>query len=65
MSIEYWPEGKKHLFQGHPHWVLAAVSTFGLLQQFKPDPFYDKVHWTDIFSDRRFYRTDEVERLPG
>lgn len=60
-----WPKFKGTLFAGHPHRVLAAVSTFGLLQQFFPERFPDEAKWTDIFSDIRFYRTDAVENLPA
>ena len=43
------------------HNLLAAVGAFGLLQQLLPDVYHDDVKWTDIFSDRRLYLTEEVE----
>ena len=47
--------------------VQAAVDevagAFGGLQQLLPDEFVDDVSWSDIFSDRRFYRTRDVEQL--
>jgi hypothetical protein len=58
---DYWPSMREALFALHPHRVLAAVGTFGLLQQHRPDAFPDRHRWTDIFSDRRLYRTAEVE----
>jgi hypothetical protein len=61
---EYWENRRHDLFRLHPHIVLAAVGTFGLLQQHRPDAYRDDVAWTDIFTDRRFYRTDAVELLP-
>jgi hypothetical protein len=59
--IEYYRNHKSELFQLHPHPVLAAVGTFGLLNAFLPDTFPDEVQWTDIFSDVRFYNTASVE----
>lgn len=61
--IEYWHGMKDDILTRHPHSILAAVGTFGLLQQHLPDMFYDDVGWTDIFSDRRLYRTKQVEVL--
>jgi hypothetical protein len=49
------------LYGQHPHHVLAAVGIFGLLQDLLPDMVHDDRKWTDIFSDRRLYRTAEVE----
>lgn len=43
------------------HSLLAVVGTLALLQELDPDHFRDDVRWSDIFSDRRFYRTDQVE----
>ena len=43
------------------HSLMAVVVTLHLLQGFAPDFFRDDVHWSDIFSDRRVYRTDLVE----
>ena len=52
----------KHLlYNQHPHQVLAAVGIFGLLQFLLPNKFTDDREWSDIFSDRRLYQTDEVE----
>ena len=45
------------------HTVLSVVSTLALLQTLEPDRWLDTVTWSDIFSDRRFYRTDRVEAL--
>jgi hypothetical protein len=58
----YYDECAAELYALHPHRVLAAIGTFGLLQRLLPEEFVDDVTWTDIFSDRRFYRTREVER---
>ena len=43
------------------HTVLALIGTLALLQELAPESFRDTVRWSDIFSDRRFYRTDLVE----
>ncbi|HVU32224.1 MAG TPA: hypothetical protein VHE61_02235 [Opitutaceae bacterium] len=59
----YYGAQARELFALHPHQVLAAIGTFGGLQQLLPDEFADDVTWTDIFSDRRLYRTSDVERL--
>ena len=59
----YWERHREDLLRLHPHVVLAAVGTFGLLQQHRPDTYRDTAAWTDIFTDRRFYQTQEVERL--
>jgi len=61
--IEYWRNGQEDLLGRHPHRILSAVGTFGLLQHHLPEMFYDDRQWSDIFSDLRFYRTDFVERL--
>lgn len=45
------------------HGVLAVVGTLALLQELDPERFRDEARWSDIFSDRRFYRTDRVEAL--
>jgi hypothetical protein len=60
---DYHARHARELYQLHPHQVLAAVGTFGGLQRLLPDEFGDAAAWTDIFSDRRFYRTRDVERL--
>ncbi|HVU25690.1 MAG TPA: hypothetical protein VHE13_16285 [Opitutus sp.] len=60
---DYYARHAKELFALHPHLVLAAVGVFGGLQRLLPEMFVDDVGWTDIFSDRRFYRTCAVERL--
>lgn len=57
----YWRESKDELLSLHPHEVLSAVGIFGLFQRLLPGRFTDEVAWTDIFSDRRFYRTNAVE----
>lgn len=61
LVMSYWKKYADELLKLHPHIILAAVSTFGLLQQFNPDRFVDTVSWTDIFSDDRFYQTSKVE----
>ena len=61
----YYRDHRAALFSLHPHFVLSAVSTFGLLQQLLPDEFVDDRAWTDIFSDRQLYRTREVGALPA
>lgn len=45
------------------HIVLSVVSTLALLQELLPGEYHDDIRWSDIFSDRRFYRTDLVESL--
>lgn len=62
-AAKNYAKHKAGLYQRHPHLVLAFVGCVGLLQQHLPDEYPDDVKWTDIFSDRRFYRTDQVERL--
>jgi hypothetical protein len=59
----YYQSSRTELFSLHPHLVLAAVGTFGLLQRLAPDRVVAKARWTDIFSDRRFYNTRAVEAL--
>ena len=59
----YYAAHADRLYALHPHNVLAAIGVFGGLQQLLPEEFSDNVTWTDIFSDRRFYRTHEVELL--
>jgi hypothetical protein len=59
--IDYWKKEQERLLTTHPHRILSAIGTFGLLQHHLPEMFYDDVKWTDIFSDTRFYRTDLVE----
>jgi hypothetical protein len=59
----YYAGHAAELYSLHPHLVLAAVGAFGGLQQLLPDEFVDDVSWSDIFSDRRFYRTRDVEQL--
>ncbi|HUT37326.1 MAG TPA: glycoside hydrolase family 88 protein [Planctomycetota bacterium] len=46
------------------HLLLAVVGTLALLQELDPEHFRDEVRWSDIFSDRSFYRTDLVECGP-
>mgnify|MGYP001547862352 CR=1 FL=1 len=60
---DYYGKQARELYRLHPHMVLAAAGTFGGLHQLLPDEFVDAVAWSDIFSDRRFYLTREVERL--
>ncbi|MCF7838876.1 MAG: hypothetical protein K9N49_09635 [Candidatus Marinimicrobia bacterium] len=57
--VKRWPAflaGKPNL-----HVLLGAIGAFGLLNQLLPHVYHDNVSWTDIFSDRRLYRTAEVE----
>lgn len=61
LVLESWRADREALLAQHPHLILAVVGTFGLLQQHRPEEFVDEVTWTDIFSDRRLYRTAEVE----
>lgn len=59
--IHYYEEQRAELFKLHPHWVLAAVGTFGLLHRLNPEMFPSDVEWTDIFSDFRLHDTGAVE----
>jgi len=59
--LEYYTQRKDSLFRLHPHLVLGAVGTFGLLQRLNPEVFVDTVAWTDIFSDRKLHMTRDVE----
>jgi len=59
----YWAQWGTRLLDLHPHWLLAIAGTFGLLQQHRGRQLLDDRSWTDIFSDRRFYRTEAVEVL--
>lgn len=61
LARDYYRSRREELFALHPHHVLAAVGTFGLLQSFLPEEFPDDVPWSDIFSDLRFYDTAAVE----
>lgn len=55
-------ENHKDVFYAqHPHFVLAGIGIFGLLQQLMPEDFYDDRPWSDIFSDRRLYQSAQVE----
>ena len=59
--IKAWPG----FLSGTPdlHVLLGAVGAFGLMNQLLPDIYHDTVSWTDIFSDKRLYLTEEVEVL--
>lgn len=62
LVVWYWNSKQSELLSLHPHRILAAVGTFGLLQTLLPDRFQDnKITWTDIFSDIALYNTSEVE----
>lgn len=63
LVTDYWSAHWRDLLTLHPHQVLAAVGTFGLLQHFLPQDFPDDRTWTDIFSDVRFYNTAGIEVL--
>jgi hypothetical protein len=65
LVLKYYGEKRAELFTLHPHIVLAAVGTFGLLQRLAPDLITGKIRWTDIFTDRRFYQTQAVEFVEG
>ena len=56
---KHWPPILKR--NPHLHNLLAGVGAFGLLNQMFPEMYHDDVKWTDIFSDRRLYLTNEVE----
>lgn len=58
---QYYSDKRAALFSLHPHLVLAAVGTFGLLHRLAPNEVIGNSKWTDIFSDPRFYRTQDVE----
>jgi hypothetical protein len=60
-ATECYAAKKAEIYRLHPHYTLAMVGCFGLLQQLDPDGFRDSVQWTDIFSDKRFYDTAAVE----
>jgi hypothetical protein len=64
LVAKYYGERREDLFTLHPHIVLAAVGTFGLLQRLAPDLVTGNIQWTDIFSDARFYNTRAVEASP-
>jgi hypothetical protein len=59
--VPYYREKRSALLALHPHLILAAVGTFGLLQRLAPEVITGKVRWTDIFSDRQFHQTAAVE----
>ncbi|RPD43009.1 hypothetical protein EG028_01590 [Chitinophaga barathri] len=59
--LNYYKNNKEDYFKLHPHFVLAGVGTFGLLQRLNPEIFYDDVQWTDIFSDLQLHMTSNVE----
>ncbi|MFA4944584.1 MAG: hypothetical protein WC789_07775 [Lentisphaeria bacterium] len=50
-----------HARGSHPHIALCLVGTLGLLRRLDPEHYVDDRAWTDIFSDRRLYRTAESE----
>jgi hypothetical protein len=45
----------------HTHSLLAVVGTLALLQELDSERFGGDVRWSDIFSDRKFYETANVE----
>lgn len=61
LVLDDWENHHESLLSQHPHIILAAVGTFGLLQQHRPEQFSDDVAWSDIFTDRRLYMTSAVE----
>jgi hypothetical protein len=61
LVVSYWNSRQNELLALHPHRILAAVGTFGLLQTLLPDRFQDQTNWTDIFGDIALYNTSEVE----
>lgn len=60
-AVAYYRQKQQVLLADHPHYLLALVSTFGLLQQLLPEQFVDDTIWGDIFGDIRFYQTAAVE----
>jgi hypothetical protein len=65
LVLKYYSGKRAELFTLHPHIVLAAVGTFGLLQRLAPALITGRIQWTDIFTDRRFYQTRAVEFVEG
>jgi hypothetical protein len=63
IALEDWAAHHESLLSQHPHVILAAVGTFGLLQQHRPEQFLDSRAWSDIFTDRRLYMTSAVEQF--
>jgi hypothetical protein len=61
LVAQYYPARRAELYLLHPHSVLAAIGTFGLLGKLAPDEVIGKIKWTDIFNDSRFYQTQAVE----
>jgi len=59
----YYERRRAALFSLHPHNVLAAGGTFGLLSRMAPAMFPSTSKWSDIFSDPRFHNTRAVEAL--
>jgi hypothetical protein len=64
LVAKYYAESRARLFTLHPHNVLAAIGTFGLLQRLAPDLVSGSTQWTDIFTDSRFYNVKAVETVP-
>jgi hypothetical protein len=62
-ALQFWTSSKDVILRDHPHFILGAIATFGLLRQHRPDQFTDDRAWSDIFSDLALYQTDKVERL--
>ena len=48
-SMDFWRTSKDSILAEHPHFILAAISAFGLLRQHRHQ-FVDDREWTDIFS---------------
>lgn len=61
LVIRYYREKSAELYRQHPHIVLGAAGTFGLLYRMAPERFPASSHWTDIFSHPKFYDTRAVE----
>ena len=60
--LDRFDKAWRHTFSSHPHIALCLVGTLGLLQRFDPEHYTDDRAWSDIFSDRRLYRTAECQR---
>lgn len=61
LVCEYYRTQRQELYKLHPHLVLGAMGTFGLLSRMCPEMFPSDGEWTDIFSDPRFHNTAAVE----
>ena len=61
----FWRQhGIAYFEERHVHQSLSFIGIAGLLQQLLPERYPHQRQWTDIFSDRRLYRTDLVSVIP-